>query len=593
MVRRDDAAIGDAGALIRGFAAATNLLIAGRTFAIAGDGPLAESLRTILLRLGARYVGGPVRDAPAPDYLFVTDRAGAAALLRSLARTEHADADEAVGAKRRAVNRPTLVIDVTEDGILDPAAWAEAPHARPGVRSVRVDGTPVLVVRPVAAGSHDGSGPGAEAADAVHNAELRIAWARRFMPVSLSVARELASASRVAGIRVGISMVLEPKTANLALFLRDAGAIVSVYAHPAETDDAVAECLRRAGIPVDARSDADADEAHRMALAFLDRSPQILLDDGSHLIRLAHKERPELLSQVIGAAEETTSGLRPLRDLQKAGALRIPVIAVNDARTKTLFDNRYGTGQSCVFTILDLLARLPAATEAAARAGSARRIGGDLRGKVVAVAGFGPVGEGVARTAAALGADVVVAESDPVRALEAVFSGYRSAPLIDAVSEAELVISATGIRDTIALSVLLACADGAAVAVAGGVDQEVAIDHAVQAGAVRRAVAAKVESFDLPGGRRVLILDDGGCINVTAGEGNPVEIMDLSFAVQLSAARILVDSTLPGARRLEPGVVPVESGTDARIAQIALRHFTDGVGNAVGDSDADRKGSTA
>ena len=497
-------------------------------------------------------------------------------------------------------------------------------------------------------------------ADRIRDAGLRIEWARRFMPVAGTLASELATDGAVRGIRIGISMVLEPKTANLALFLRNAGAIVSVYAHPAETDDAVAEALRGEGIPVDARSDASVAEAHELALAFLDRSPQILLDDGSHLIRLAHRERPELLEHMIGAAEETTSGLRPLREMQEAGALRLPVIAVNDARTKTLFDNGYGTGQSCVFTIIDLLDPLRATWRVGDdgprsgddRSRSSREDGslrsgeegivssgadgslcsgedGSLYGKTVVVVGFGPVGEGVARNAAAFGANVIVVEHDPVRALEAMFAGYRSKPLIEAVRSADLVISATGVADTISLAVLESCAvaDAGAnadtnanagtanadsanadnanadagtnasarahpgapvvVAVAGGVPQEVAVDAAVAAGAIRQTIGRKVETFTFPGGRRVVILDDGGCINVTAGEGNPIEIMDLSFAVQLAAVGTLVGGASPDRSQtmrdnvrekvesLDPGVHAISSDLDGRIARIALAQLAE------------------
>jgi adenosylhomocysteinase len=441
---------------VRRFAAATNLLIAGRTFAIVGEGPRADALRTLLTAIGAR------EDA-APDYTF------------------------------------------------------------------DVDGR-VLV---------DGDEPPARA-----DATSRIAWARRFMPVSAALAAEFAESGLLDGIRVGVSMVLEPKTAVLALLLRDAGAVVDVFSHPDETDDAVADALRAEGIDVYARAGADAAEHRALAEAFLRQRPGILVDDGSHVIRLAHEL--DLLDGVLGATEETTSGLRPLRLMAAEGELRIPVIAANDARSKTSFDNRYGTGQSCVFTILDL-------------------VGVDAAGLTLTVAGFGPVGEGVAHHARALGAEVVVAELDPVRELQARFAGYRTAALTEAVATADIVISATGVRDTISAEVLAACAPGAAVAVAGGVEQEVAIDAVMAAGATRETVGRKLERVTLAGGTSILLLDDGGCINVTAGEGNPIEIMDLSFAVQLSAIRLLLESG-----GLAPGVHPLPARLDDRVAQLAL-----------------------
>ena len=445
-----------ASSVVRRFAAATNLLVAGRTFEIRGDGPRAEALRSLLTAIGAR------EDA-APDYTFDVDGR------------------------------------VLVDGAEPPA---------------RTDAT------------------------------ARIAWARRFMPVSAALAAELAASGLLTGVRVGVSMVLEPKTAVLALLLRDAGAVVDVFSHPDETDDGVADALRDDGIDVYARAGADAAEHRALAVEFLRQRPGILVDDGSHVIRLAHEL--DLLDGLRGATEETTSGLRPLRLMAAEGALRIPVIAANDARSKTSFDNRYGTGQSCVFTILDLL-------------------GVDAAGLTVAVAGFGPVGEGVAHHARALGAEVVVAELDPVRELQARFAGYRTAQLTDAVAAADIVISATGVRDTISAQVLAACATGAAVAVAGGVEQEVAIDAVVAAGATRETVGRKLERVTLAGGTSILLLDDGGCINITAGDGNPIEIMDLSFAVQLSAIRFLLESG-----GLEPGVHPLPDELDDRVARLAL-----------------------
>jgi len=376
----------------------------------------------------------------------------------------------------------------------------------------------------------------------------KIDWARRFMPVTAALSDELRLAGTVDGLRIGLSLVLEPKTANLALSLADAGAEVSVVCDAASTRDDVAAALHHAGIEVFARGDADGATEHELALAFLDRRHDIIVDDGSALIRLAHAERPHILETTIGASEETTSGLRPLRAMERGGRLRIPVVAANDARCKTLFDNGYGTGQSTVFTIADLL-------------------GTGLTGKSVVIAGYGYVGRGVARAVSALGATVTVSEVDPVKALEALHAGYPVAPLVDATARADLLISATGIAGTITVEHLLALPDDAAVAVAGGVDQEIAIDAAVAAGAVRRNVADRVEEFALPNGRTVLILDDGACINCTAGEGNPIEIMDLSFGVQLVSIELLATR----GSALAPAVHPLPDEADARVANAKLR----------------------
>ncbi|MET0590807.1 MAG: adenosylhomocysteinase [Naasia sp.] len=377
--------------------------------------------------------------------------------------------------------------------------------------------------------------------------QAKAEWASRFMPVTHSLADELAASGSVRGLRIGLVLVLEPKTANLAFELARAGADVSVMCGASNARDDTAAALQHAGIPVFARSDATPVQDAEFALALLDLKPDILVDDGSSVTRLAHTHRAGLLEQMIGATEETTSGLRPLRVMERAGELRIPVLAANDARCKTLFDNGYGTGQSTLFTMLDL-------------------IEAPLAGARVVVAGFGYVGRGVAEHASSLGARVTIAEVDPVKALQAVFAGYEVRPLTEAAADADLLISATGIAHTIDLEHLLALPDGAAVAVSGGVDQEIAINALVEAGAQRRSIAHAIEEFDLPNGRRILILDDGGCINCSAGEGNPIDIMDLSFGVQISA----VDHLARLGRELEPRVHLLPADVDDRVARAKL-----------------------
>lgn len=380
--------------------------------------------------------------------------------------------------------------------------------------------------------------------------DSRLAWAREHMPLSAYGVQEL----DLAGLGVGVSMVLEPKTAVLALLLREAGARVVVFAHADETDDEVAEALRARGVPVFADSTVDLAGARRLALEFLRSGLDLLLDDGSHVIRLAHDETPELLVGMIGAAEETTSGLRPLRVMAQRGDLLLPVIAVNDARTKTWFDNRYGTGQSCVFAIFDVLDGLPAEAHRVRAGGHA------------VVAGFGPVGEGVAQALAALGLRVTVAELDPVRALQAAYAGYAVAELGEAVATADLVVSATGVRHTLDDDVLAACAPGAVLAVAGGVDQEVALDAVASRGWTSSPVATSAQHLGAPGCAPLLLLADGACVNIAAGEGNPIEIMDLSFATQLEAVRMLLATR----GTLEPGVHQLDAGADLRVAARAL-----------------------
>ena len=385
------------------------------------------------------------------------------------------------------------------------------------------------------------------------SAVARLNWARDRMPATAAAVAALGD--RLAGVRIGISLVLEPKTAVLALLLAEAGAEVAVFAFAAETDDAVAAELRARGVAVHASAGATPAEERRHALALLDGRPQLLVDDGAHVVRLAHAERPEVVAGLLGAAEETTSGVGPLRAMAAAGALRVPVIAANDAVTKTFFDNRHGTGETCVLAI-------------------ARTLDDDLSAARAVVIGFGPVGEGVAERLRVLGARVVVVEVDPRRELAARFAGHATAPLLDAVTDAGLIVSATGAPRTVDEQALAACAEDAVVAVAGGAPEEVL----PPAGAVRERIAPHVERLRLPGDRSVRLLAGGDCVNIVAGEGNPIDVMDLSFAVQAAALGALLDGGLA------PGVHVLPDAVDRGVAALALGR---GAGAASGAGPVD------
>jgi adenosylhomocysteinase len=438
--------------LVRRFARETNLLIAGRTVEVVGESDVADELRALLIRVGARIGRGAVVFAP-----------GSATEIR-----------------------------------LDGAALP-----RRGSADERID----------FAGAH--------------------------MPVSRGIAETLRFAGTVRGTRIGIAMVLEPKTAQLALLLRDAGAEVAVYAHPDEIDPDVAAALRARGIPVDGDPALTGSAEREAAIAFLRRGHDLLLDDGSHLIRLAHEE--ELVTGLRGAAEETTSGLTPLRLMAEEGLLRIPVIAVNDAPMKTAFDNRYGTGQSCVFAIADVL----------------DTVGIGVRDQPAVVIGYGPVGEGVAAHLRALGAAVSITETDPVRALRAAHDGYETGRL-HALAPGALVVSATGAPHTIDPETLRAAR---IVAVAGGVPGEVDVDVA---GLLPVELAGTAHPHLERAGDGALLIARGGCVNLAAAEGNPIEIMDLSFAVQLSAVSQLLGTVLPA------GVHAFPPESDEAVARAAL-----------------------
>jgi adenosylhomocysteinase len=327
----------------------------------------------------------------------------------------------------------------------------------------------------------------------------------------------------------------------LALLLAEAGAEVAVFAFAAETDDEVAAELASRGIAVHASASATPAEEHAHALALLDHRPQLLVDDGAHVIRLAHAERPDVVAGLIGATEETTSGVTPLRAMAADGALLVPVVAANDAVTKTWFDNRHGTGETCVLAIV-------------------RTLDDDLSDARAAVVGFGPVGEGVAERLRVLGARVVVVDVDPRRELAARFAGYATGSVLDAVRDADLVVSATGAPRTIDAAVLAACREDAVIAVAGGAPEEVL----PPAGTRAERLAPHVERLHLTGGGTVRLLAGGDCVNIVAGEGNPIDVMDLSFAVQLAAIRMLLDGGL------EPGVHALPEEVDRAIAGLAI-----------------------
>lgn len=376
----------------------------------------------------------------------------------------------------------------------------------------------------------------------------RIAWAGRSMPVLRHVAGRLAERGALDGLRVGISLVLEPKTANLALALQDAGAEVVVHGWAAATDQVVADSLRDRGMRVFADRSADDAGDQRNAADFLATAPDILVDDGAALIRLAHREHPELVAGMIGAAEETTSGVRPLRAMHDEGALRIPVIAVNDAAPKYLFDNVYGTGQSCVMAFLDITNL-------------------QLAGRRVVVVGYGWVGTGVARFAAALGAQVIVSEIDPVKALRALHDGYRVMAFRDAAPEAEVVFTCTGIADSVTEEHVELLPEGAFLCTAGGGPFELPMDYLRGLGSARMARPA-VTAYTTRAGRTVHVISEGDCLNCTDAEGNPIEVMDLSLALQALA----VERLATHGRELGVGVHLIPAELEQEVARIRLQH---------------------
>ncbi len=384
----------------------------------------------------------------------------------------------------------------------------------------------------------------------------RIEWSHQYMPITRELAEEFAVSGALRGVRIGVVLVLEPKTAVLVLELARAGADVRVFAPANEVDPEAAAALRARGIVVLASDDADAEHEAEQARDLIRWQPQLLIDDGAHLIRLAHL-MPEARASLRGAAEETTSGVRPLRHMHADGELEIPVVPVNDSAVKTLFDNLHGTGQTCVFAIVDELETLRAMRPVPQTADA-----------TWLVLGYGPVGAGVARHARALGAKVIVAELDTVRALTAEADGYDVALAAEAAAIADVIVSASGVRDTVDLPLARHARPGTIFAVAGGVDAEIDFE-----GRAMHDLTPQISTVDVGAAgsaHEVIILAHGYGVNYTASGGNPIEIMDLSFAAQLAALRQLLDMGALGDAKLAPGIFPLSSDQEQRIARLAL-----------------------
>jgi adenosylhomocysteinase len=378
--------------------------------------------------------------------------------------------------------------------------------------------------------------------------EEKIAWAAAHMPVLAEVAEAVARRGTLRGLRVGVCLHLEAKTANLALALARAGAEVAITgSNPLSTQDDVAAALAARGPRVFAWHGPTEEEYRGLLRSVLDTHPQVLLDDGADLIALLHAERPSQVGEVVGATEETTTGVHRLRAMAREGVLGFPVVAVNDARMKYLFDNRYGTGQSVWDGILRATNLL-------------------LAGKEVLVCGYGWCGKGVARRAQGLGARVTVAEVDPVAANEAVLDGCRVRPALEAVAEADVVVTCTGNRRVLGAEHFRRAKDGALLANAGHFDVEIDVRELAAVAAARRRVRPHVEEFRLPDGRRLYLLAEGRLVNLAAGDGHPVEIMDISFSLQALA----IEYVAAHGRALPRQVLPVPPELDEAVARLRL-----------------------
>jgi adenosylhomocysteinase len=377
--------------------------------------------------------------------------------------------------------------------------------------------------------------------------ERKIAWAAEWMPVLNGVRDRLRDGGTLTGRRIAVILPVEPKTAYLAAALTEAGAEVTVAFQGVMVHDDVAAGLDARGVDVFAMHGSTREEELEFFHEVLARRPEVVIDDRADVIRLAHTTHPEVLDTLIGASEETTSGIVALRAMEADGTLKVPCIAANDARCKYLFDNRYGSGQSAVNAVLDATNLL-------------------MAGKRAVVVGYGWVGKGIALRTRGLAAEVTVCEVDPFAALEAHHDGFEVAPLVEACRTAEVVITATGVRDALDAEAIDALPDGALIANASGIDDELDVAGLRAAAAETRQVREHVEEFRRADGRSVFVIGEGVVVNLSAAEGHPAEIMDLTFSVQALSASYL----LQHGGELRPGVHRLPAEIDEQIARAKL-----------------------
>ncbi len=379
--------------------------------------------------------------------------------------------------------------------------------------------------------------------------ERKIRWVEAHMPVLRDIGSDFAREKPFVGLKIALSVHLEAKTAYLCRVLEMGGAEMHVTgSNPLSTQDDVAAALAAKGMDVHAVYGCTDEEYQAHLRSVLSVGPNIIIDDGGDLVHLMHTEFTDLIPQVIGGCEETTTGIHRLRIMDRAGTLRFPMIMVNDADCKHLFDNRYGTGQSVWDGIM-------------------RTTNLVVAGKYVVVSGYGWCGKGVALRAKGLGAKVIVTEVDPIRALEAVMDGYEVMPMMDAAAIGDIFVSVTGCKDVITLEHCERMKDGAIVSNAGHFNVEIDMEALDRCADEIYEARHNIDAYRLPNGKTIYVIAQGRLVNLAAGDGHPAEIMDMSFAVQAMSAEYLVRTR----GQLKPGVVSVPAEIDENIARRKLK----------------------
>jgi adenosylhomocysteinase len=377
----------------------------------------------------------------------------------------------------------------------------------------------------------------------------RTEWAFQSMPVLQTIRKQFIKTQPLAGIKVAACLHVTTETANLMITLRDGGAsIVLCASNPLSTqDDVAATLVRDYGIPVYAIKGENNDQYYKHLLAAAEHAPQITMDDGADLVTLLHTKRKDLAEQVIGGTEETTTGVIRLRAMAKEGVLKYPIVAVNDALTKHLFDNRYGTGQSTLDGVIRATNIL-------------------LAGLNLVVAGYGWCGRGVASRARGMGANVIVTEIDPTKAIEAVMDGFRVMSMVEAAKIGDIFITVTGNKHVIARDHFEHLKNGAILANSGHFNVEIDLEAMGRLASSRRQTREFVEEFAFRDGRKVYVLGEGRLINLAAAEGHPASVMDMSFANQALASEYMVKNH----SKLEKKVYSVPEDLDKQVAKMKL-----------------------
>jgi adenosylhomocysteinase len=378
----------------------------------------------------------------------------------------------------------------------------------------------------------------------------RIDWAEQDMPVLRLIRERFEAEKPLKGLRMAACLHVTTETANLMRTLKAGGAEVFLCAsNPLSTqDDAAASLVVHEDVPVFAIKGEDHDTYYAHIRAVLDAKPHMTMDDGADLVSILHTERTELIPGVIAGTEETTTGVIRLRAMAEEGVLRYPILAVNDAMTKHLFDNRYGTGQSTIDGIIRATNLL-------------------LAGRVCVVSGYGWCSRGIAMRARGMGCNVIVTEVDPLRALEAVMDGYRVMPMHDAAKEGDLFVTSTGDIHVIDRAHFEVMKDGAVVANSGHFNVEINIPALEELAASKKRVREFVDQYTMPDGRRISVLGEGRLINLAAAEGHPASVMDMSFANQALGAEYM----LSRAKELKPTVYTIPEAIDREIARLKLK----------------------